>query len=139
MLGFIAVLGSLWLAPPCGTPACSCVPPRDVPTSLQQADAVFTARVRAVRNVTVRGYRMRRVTLRVDRAWKGVEARDVAVMTGSGGGDCGFDFRRRQVYLVYAHRANSGSLHAGICGRTATLAGASADIRQLGEPTRRFR
>ena len=139
MLGFLVLLGGLWTAPACETGVCSCVGPRDVPTSLQQADAVFTGRVTAVRNVTVRGYQMRRVTLRVDRAWKGVEARNVVVMTGSGGGDCGFDFRRREAYLVYAHRASSGSLHAGICGRTSALGRASADVRQLGEPARRWR
>jgi hypothetical protein len=142
MLGFIALLGSLWMAPLCGRPACSCIPPRDVPTSLEEADAVFSGTVTAVRTVGSfsRGpYPVRRVTLRVDRAWKGATSRTVVVTTGMGGGDCGYRFRRGEAYLVFAHRANSGSLSTGICGRTAALSRAAADVRALGEPAWRWR
>lgn len=138
MLAFVALLGSLWMASPCGPAACSCIPPRDVPTSIREVDAVFSGTVTRVRGVTVRGYQMRQVTLRLDRAWKGVESRTVVVLTGSGDGDCGFDFRRRRAYLVFAHRAETGSLHAGLCGRTGALARASETVRALGEPTRRW-
>jgi len=143
MLGFIALLGSLWMAPPCETAACSCVGPRPVSVSLGQADAVFSGRVVRVRTVmvddAVGGRRhMRRATLRVDRAWKGVDSRTVVVITGMGGGDCGYDFRRRQSYLVFAHRAGSGALHTGICGRTSALARASAVVNELGQPARRW-
>jgi hypothetical protein len=145
MLGFLALLGALTVAGPCKTGVCSCAGPRDSPSALASADAVFTARVLSVRDTAVgreteRGpWQMRRVTLRVDRVWKGVESRTVVVITGMGGGDCGFPFQRGKSYLVYAHGAGDGSLGAGICGRTAELAYADADLRQLGEPTRHWR
>ena len=138
MLGFLALLGALWMAPACETGFCSCVGPRGVPSSAASADAVFTGRVVRVRNVMNGGRQMRRVTLRVDRAWKGVDARTVVVMTGSGGGDCGFPFRRRQSYLVYANGPPGEVLGVGICGRTAEVSRAAADLRELGQPSRRW-
>lgn len=139
MLGLLTLLGALWTAP-CDTGVCSCIPPRDVLSTFRTADAVFTGRVVRARNVTLdNGRQMRRVTLRVDRAWKGVGSRTVVVITGSGGGDCGFPFRRRQSYLVYAHRWNDGQLGAGLCGRTAELARAAGDLRALGPPARVWR
>jgi hypothetical protein len=142
MLGFVALLGALWMAPPCETGVCSCAGPRDVPSTVASAQAVFTGRVVSVRNRTVQtpnGPRPRRaVTLRVDRAWKGVESRTVVVLTGQGGGDCGFPFRRGDSYLVYAYGAPGEVLAAGMCGRTAELSRAAADLRALGEPSRRW-
>jgi hypothetical protein len=144
MLGVLALLGALWMAPPCETGFCSCVGPRDVPSSVASADAVFTGRVVRVRRTLVGWgaehgpWGARRVTLRVDRAWKGVESRTVVVLTGLGGGDCGFPFRRGESYLVFAGERNGGSLGVGICSRTAELSRAAADLRELGEPSTRF-
>lgn len=138
MLGLTALLVALWITPPCETGFCSCVGPRDVPSSVASADAVFTGRVVRVRNVTHGGRQLRRVTLRVDRAWKGVDSRTVVVITGSGGGDCGFPFRRRESYLVFAGERTDGLLGTGLCGRTAELSRAAADIRDLGPPALRW-
>ena len=144
MIRFLALLGSLWMAPPCETAFCSCVGPRDVPGALALAEAVFTGTVVAVGDTTV-GTRAeygpfprRRVILRVDRAWKGVESATIVVLTGLGGGDCGFHFRRGEAYLVYADGATGEPLVTGICGRTAPLSRAAADLRALGEPSRRW-
>jgi hypothetical protein len=143
MLGLLALLGTLWMAPPCETGFCSCAGPRDVPSALASAQAVFTGRVVSVRDTTVQTdhgpWRRRRVMLRVDRAWKGVEAETVTVLTGWGGGDCGFPFERGESYLVYAHGRPGEVLGTGICGRTAELSRAAADVRALGEPTHRWR
>ena len=46
------------------------------------------------------------------KAWKFVD-------TGSGGGDCGFNFAVGSTYLVFAHRQpTKGRLSTGICSRT---------------------
>ena len=145
MLGFLALIGALWVAPACETAFCSCVPRSAVRTEFDSADAVFTGRVLSVRDTTVDpasghgGWRMRRVVLRADRAWKGVESDTVVVVTGMSDGDCGFRFRRGATYLVFAHAAPDGSLGTGICDRTARLWRAAADVRALGEPARRWR
>lgn len=67
-----------------------------------------------------------------------MESRRVVVLTGMGGGDCGFPFRRGKSYLVYAYRTGDGSLDVRICGRTRDLTHAAADLRELGEPARRW-
>jgi hypothetical protein len=78
------------------------------------------------------------VTLRVDRAWKGVDSSTVVVVTGMRDAECGFPFRRGGSYLVFAHRRPDGLLEAGICDRTARRWRAARTIRELGEPSRRW-
>jgi 5-hydroxyisourate hydrolase-like protein (transthyretin family) len=63
------------------------------------------------------------------------------VVTGLGGGDCGYGFKQGGQYLVYAHRNDKDKrLYTGICSRTRPLAEAADDlafIRSLAtaEPT----
>jgi hypothetical protein len=138
MIGFLAVLGWMWMAPPCETGFCYCGGTGNVPTAVRTSGAVFTGTVVAMRDTTVpmldRPWRQRAVTLRVDRAWKGVESETVIVLTRWGGGDCGFPFEPGESYLVYAHGSPGEALVAGTCGRTAELSRAAADVRALGEP-----
>lgn len=142
MLGSLALLGWMWMAPPCETGFCSCVGPREVPAALESAKAVFAGTVVAIRDTTVQTqhgpWSQRVVTLRVDRTWKGVESETVVVLTGWGGGDCGFPFERGESYLVYANGRPGELLGTGICGRTAELSRAAADLRELGEPSHRW-
>src|SRR5688572_7555297 len=107
MLGFLALLGSLWMAPSCEGGFCMCAYREDVATEFAGAHAVFTGRVVAVGDTVVGegrfpGPYMRRVTLRVDRAWKGVESDTIVVLTGMNDGACGVRFRRGASYLVFA-------------------------------------
>ena len=142
MLGFLALLGALAVAPPCETGLCSCAGRPDVPSALQSADAVFTGRVVSVRNTHPWWRResdpRRRVTLRVDRAWKGVDSRTVVMITRMIS-TCEFRFRRGESYLVFAHQRQDGGLGTSICSRTTTIDRAAGDVRDLGEPARRFR
>lgn len=143
MLGWLTLLGALWTAAPCETGFCMCARPDDVATEVAGAQAVFTGRVVAVRDTVVGdghfpGPRVRQVTLRVDRAWKGVDSSTVAVVTGMWDADCGFPFRRGRSYLVFAYRGHDGLLTAGICGRTARLWRAARTLRELGPPARRW-
>lgn len=144
MLGFLVLLGALTVAPPCETGFCDCVSPPDVQSARNSAVVVFTGRVLSIRDTVVGEgmqhgpWQMRAVTLRVDRAWKGVDSRRFVVLTGMGGGDCGVPFRRGESYLVYAGGPSAGWPIASICGRTAPLARADADILALGPATARW-
>lgn len=71
----------------------------------------------------------------VGEVWKGVPGGTVALMTGAGGGDCGYDFREGERYIVYAHASPYGepTLGTSICTRTRLLADAGADLASLGE------
>src|SRR5262245_63030054 len=56
----------------------------------------------------------------VDQAFRGVNGAQAAVMTGIGGGDCGYDFKIGEQYLVYAYRDQQKKemLSTGVCTRT---------------------
>ena len=117
--------------------ACDCVSPASPCVSAQSAYAVFVGRVVEIADVTLeRGQRYppasRRVSFAVAETFRGSVKDATAVYTGSGGGDCGYDFRRGKSYLVYAHRASTGELVTGICARTREATkGAEAEMREL--------
>lgn len=141
MIAFFGLLGALWTVPACETGFCMCAR-NDVRTEFASSDAVFTGRVLAISDPAVGssyGWYPRRVTLRVDRAWKGVESDTVVVRTGMGDADCGFRFRRGASYLVFAGTEDDGSLSTGLCDRTTRLWRAAAALRALGPPARRWR
>lgn len=71
-------------------------------------------------------------TFSVAEAFRGVEnTKEVQVFTGQGGGDCGYNFRIGDAYLVYAHRNQDGKLYAGICSRTRPLGSAAEDLEYI--------
>ena len=134
------VAAALSLAEPCGT--CSCVGPGTPQSAVESATAVFTGTVVSVRETTQstehERWPVRVVRFRVDGAWKGVNAPEVTVLTGMGGGDCGLDFDRGLRYLVYAYGGAGRKLSTGLCTRTAPAARAGEDLRALGDPERRW-
>jgi hypothetical protein len=79
------------------------------------------------------------VTFEVFNSWKGLQGERVEVRTTSQGPACGFDFRVRQAYLVYASASGpNGSLTTGFCTRTRRIADAQKDVEILGKPQRNF-
>ena len=117
--------------------ACSCADPGPPCRALPQADAVFVGTVEAVDERGEAGTpgAVRQVRLLVDENFRGAGVKrgaSLEVVTGFGGGDCGYGFERGERYLVYAqHRSGGGSLYAGICSRTARLADAADDLAYL--------
>jgi hypothetical protein len=77
----------------------------------------------------------RRVRFVVEENFRGASVKRggaLEVLTGFGGGDCGYDFRIGERYLVYAqHFPNAESLFTGICSRTRRLSEAAADLAYL--------
>lgn len=71
------------------------------------------------------------ITFRVGRMWRGDGSRTVKIVTGRGGGDCGFHFERGRRYLVYAYRSEEGEWGTGICTRTRAIEDAAEDLRYL--------
>jgi 5-hydroxyisourate hydrolase-like protein (transthyretin family) len=125
--------------------ACSCAGGRAPCQEYWQADAVFVGEVVGESKFTVnegsRQHTQRLVRLAVEQPLRGIEAAEVEVATGWGGGDCGYQFRRGVRYVVYADRDEKGGrLYTGTCTRTRPLAEADEDLayfRGLGasEPT----
>jgi 5-hydroxyisourate hydrolase-like protein (transthyretin family) len=110
-----------------------------------RTDVVFVGAVVGESKFTVEEgsykHTMRLVRLSVEQPLRGIEASEVEVATGWGGGDCGYQFKRGERYVVYADRGEKdGRLYTGICTRTRTLAEGEEDlafVRGLGaaEPT----
>jgi hypothetical protein len=118
--------------------ACTCAPPDprqsvrgQVRAALGESRAVFSGKVLEVAedpeamSVVVR--------LKVAKSWKGSTHGEVRVVTGRGGGDCGYRFEVGESYLVYAHGSGAGGLSTNICRRTARLSEAAKDLQALGK------
>jgi len=100
-----------------------------------QADAVFVGRVywtdwRPVKDHGISTVH-RIVTVKTLESFVGSVSGWVSVETGSGGGDCEYEFGLGGKYLIYAHREKDGSLTTSICTRTQKASDAGADLTYL--------
>jgi len=99
---------------------------------VQKQDVVEGAIGAPSNAMSMTGYGSHRlVTMQVSHAYRGQADGAVTVLTGLGGGDCGFDFEVGQEYLVYANRITGGRLFTSICTGTAPLEQAAAKVRFL--------
>ena len=136
--------------PPCLVP-CDCIGTISVSQSLTGSDGVFAGTVLSVRD-TIRVIALeaaadtvrlpdRAFTFLVTKKWKGPVGDTLVVLTGRGGGDCGYPFGIGGSYLVYAGWSElnrpSGVLGTGICSRTRSLIGADAEVAELDRLARR--
>lgn len=114
--------------------ACSCIGPGTPCQSAGQSDAVFTGRVTGIteRGPKGKSWPRRVVNIEVTEALSGVSVGQmVTVLTGFGGGDCGFAFRPGGSYVVYAYLNREKELETGICTRTAEVSRATEDLEYL--------
>jgi len=116
---------------------CTCVTGRQsvktqVRAALGRADAVFAGSVVSIRDSLAPFFpdtprssvRFRRVVFVRELSWKGPATDSLVVWTGSGNGDCGYQFEVGARYLVVAVRHDSTSFSTGICSLTQAFAGA---------------
>ena len=105
---------------------CSCISPGTLAEAIADADAVIEVVPSAVRDTALavdssvagpRNSRYRIYTMLVQRRWKGVKRDSVQIMTGTGGGDCGYRFEVGVRYVVFA-RQGAKYLGTSICSRT---------------------
>ena len=75
-------------------------------------------------------YEDRLIFLQVERSYRGSVDKTAEVVTGPG--ECGYDFRMGEHYLVYAYpHPQSGKLYTGICQRTRPISEAGDDWHYL--------
>src|SRR5688572_9994354 len=119
--------------------ACSCVstmsgnPPCQ---SFWSAPVVFSGRVTGIDQIDVKigdlgGFKQNLVRFSVSANHRGEIGPTVDVVTGQGGGDCGYRFETNQNYLVYAHKLEDGTLSTGICSPTKPLEKANEDLQYI--------
>jgi hypothetical protein len=73
----------------------------------------------------------RAVSVHVMHAYRGDASGDVTVITGVGGGDCGFDFETGKSYLIYASKTGDGMFFTSMCSGTSAMEDAGAELRVL--------
>jgi Carboxypeptidase regulatory-like domain len=73
---------------------------------------------------------LRAIRIRIGEVLSGVEPsqQEIEILTGVGGGDCGYPFQTGADYVVYAYKNSDGHLETGICSRTRPLAQAADDV-----------
>jgi hypothetical protein len=113
--------------------ACSCMERPSPCAAFARDQAVFVGRVVDI----VRSEKSEFMTgvtalFAIERAFKGLSAtqKTVDVRTGSSGGDCGYDFKAGQRYLVFASQS-SGFLYTSICSNTEPVSEAEDDIELI--------
>jgi hypothetical protein len=119
---------------------CSCVGPQPPCQAYGAASAVFVGVVTQISKTsmklgegeTARAYPQRLIRFSLEQAFRGVEGKEAEIVTRFGGGDCGFEFKQGERYIVYAHRNTSdNSLVTGICSRTRLLAESTEDLEYI--------
>lgn len=135
IFAFVLLLGSATEAK-----ACSCIPERPVCEAFGGSSAVFVGKVtggaqqRLQRNEdgTTTTYEVGEIYFAVEETFSGVKGlKRVTIHSGTGGGDCGYWFRRGERYLVYAYGSLKEGLSTSICSRTRHLSEAGEDLSLL--------
>lgn len=125
---------ALFLMSSAAVSACSCAGEQIPCEAYSEASAVFLGTVIESRPITTQRAEYEEnslsVKLSIDTPFRGIEGAETEVITGLGGGDCGFSFTQARQYLVYAYR-NEGKLHTGICTRTRLASRAAEDLAYL--------
>src|SRR5215813_10277010 len=111
--------------------ACACTRPLLPCEAYWQVEAVFIGTAKDLSWIEVEekleGLVLKRrrpvFSFSVDKAFRGVNGAQVAVITGIGGGDCGYGFKIGEQYLVFAYRDQQKKemLSTSICTRTRPL------------------
>ena len=134
---FVFVFSTVMIFFPSYGAACSCAEPPGVKEEFSLSKEVFIGKVTEIdENKSVSGLLTKSVLFKVNETWKGVNQPRMKVITGNGGGDCGYEFKEGQEYLVYANESDmygSNELTVIICGRTNEISAAQEDLSILGE------
>jgi hypothetical protein len=135
-MGVVAAV--VYLMMPTMAPACDCVNAGAPCKAFNATPNVFIGRVTKISTIHVKlegdgSYPQNLVVLQIERNYRGQDGKStVGVVTGDGGGDCGFSFEVGQQYLVYAYpHPATEKLYTGTCQRTRLLSEAAEDLEYL--------
>lgn len=116
--------------------ACSCIGVKPPCQAYWEASAVFLGTVNDSATVAIledrQPIQQRLVRFSLEEVFRGEQKAEAEVLTGLGGGDCGFAFTKGERYLVYAyHNVQTGKLQVSVCSRTRLLSEATEDLRYI--------
>jgi len=121
--------------------ACTCRQPHLPCEAYGQAEAIFIGTVKELSWIEEEEkiddliIKRQRLVFRfsVDQAFRGVNGAQVPIITGLGGGDCGYSFKIGEQYLVYASRdyRKKEMFSTSICTRTRPVRNADEDLEYI--------
>jgi hypothetical protein len=127
--------------------ACDCDTAPTVVESYKYSDLIFVGEVLSVEpfdlteieslNKLSQIYSKQVTRFKISQVIKGNKCFEVDIITGLGGGDCGFDFKKGSSYLIYAHEEglftekDDNRLETDICDRTKVYSGRDEEFEQL--------
>lgn len=141
----MAITLTVWLMSAASALACSCMGNPPPCQAYGNTAAVFVGTPIELKPTTVKHnesgrvyeYPQRVFVFRVEEGFRGVEATEVQVTTGMGGGDCGYNFQIGERYIVYAGRDANNTIITSICTRTRPLIEAGEDLEYIRNLSRR--
>lgn len=119
--------------------ACSCASERPVCEAFGASNAVFVGKVIGAKQRKTTNYDgvqetwdVGEIYFQVEEAFHGVKkGTRVTISSGTGGGDCGYWFKRGKTYLIYGYGDAKKGFGTNICTRTREISGASEDLEFL--------
>lgn len=105
-------------------------PARPLPGGIASSALASRPRVGSVAHVS---WPLRVVRMQVGEVLSGIGPgqSQIEIVTGMGGGDCGYAFRVGVDYVVYADKNAEGRLQTGICSRTRPVTEAAEDVAYI--------
>lgn len=117
--------------------ACSCrFGGEPVCQEYSRTDIVFAGTVAGSANITINEgdykYEQRLVRFEVAEMFRGEQMAKAEIITGWGGGDCGYNFKNGESYLVYARiNKQDKRLYTSACTRTQPISQAAEDLAYI--------
>jgi hypothetical protein len=133
MVCALVVVSGLISFPATKVYACSCVG-GSAKDKLERSTVVFEGKVIKKGNTSKFEFgELREYIFDVDRAWKGVQSREITIYSYNGdGGSCGFQFDEGRSYLVYSYLDKDNLLQTNFCSGNIPISQAGDEINQLG-------
>jgi hypothetical protein len=149
-VALLFVLGGFGLSPSVRACACSKAAPGEC-QGFQPGDVVFTGTVTEIENVTgdfpataapnqgndsaangsAAPAPITRYHFHIQEKFAGPDGSDIDVFSGGDDGDCGYQFKKGQAYLVFTHQGVDGRIYSTICDGTRPASEGRALIPQL--------
>src|SRR5262245_53387749 len=128
-LACAAIVLTAFTLSPRAAAACVCESSGPPCQNYFHVDAVFVGAVRATAllgSSPDAAFQRQSIVFDVERAFRGVQGPTAELTTS--GGDCAYQFKSGERYLVYAYKQPGGGLSTSICSRTRPIRSAAEDL-----------
>lgn len=96
---------------------CSCISNSNIKKAIKKSDLVIIGDVNLIQKIVLKhklqgtnsyiNFHFYKVTVNVEQLYKGkIMSKTIEIITGVGGGDCGFEFKPKKKYVIYASKRN---------------------------------